>query len=184
MEGRQKKIRVPVVVVIGGGHAESVCLYVTEACFGRNIRKRPIAEIAIKLQRFDRLVGNTRPPPAAHQQDILPAIAVVVKKRPAGPYYLGHPFLAEPPIPVPVFPKTRLLGDLRESKRSRRRTGRCIFSSRTPGSKSRATRDHSDAGAAHDTMHHPTRPTNRAPGYTYGYSDQNHFAQHFMDAAG
>ena len=81
-----------VVVVVADGDAHAVHLDV-EARRARHVGERAVAVVAIEPQRRS-LRRVARPVHAVDQQDVLPAVGVVVEKRAAGAQRLGQELAA------------------------------------------------------------------------------------------
>ena len=89
-----------IIIVIADGHAHAVDLDV-EAGASRHVRKRAVAVVPVEPQRGS-LALVSGPVHAVHQQDVLPAIAVIIKERAARAQSLRQQLAA---IGAAVVPK-------------------------------------------------------------------------------
>ena len=120
-DGGDQKIGEPVVVVVRDGDAHAVHFEIEARAF-RNVRECAVAIVAIEAQ------GGTAalvagPVGAVDQQDVEPAIAIVVEKGAAGAECFGQVFGAESPAVV-LKGKAGLRGDVGEAETGVARGGR------------------------------------------------------------
>ena len=109
-----------VVVVIADRHAHAVHLHLQPGVLG-HVGERAVAIVAIELQGAA-LALVARPIHAVHQQDVLPAVAIVIQKRAARPHGFGQILGAEGAAVVPEI-DARRGGHVRQVEPGRRRSG-------------------------------------------------------------
>ena len=111
-------IRKAVVIVIGHGNAQPIHLHGQPRAL-RHIRERPVTIIAIQLQRAP-LPLMPRPVAPVHEQNIEPAVVIVIEKRAPGPHRLRQIFR---PISAAVMtkPNPGRTSHVRQTKPKRRR---------------------------------------------------------------
>ena len=91
--GGDQDIGEAVVVVIGHRHAHAVHLHRQAGALG-HVGEGAVAIVAVELEGAA-LALVAGPVHAVHQQDVEPAIAIVIEKRAAGPHGLGQILGAE-----------------------------------------------------------------------------------------
>src|ERR1700731_2627044 len=101
-----ENIRETIVVVVADGHSHSIHLDV-QSCASRHVRKGAIAVVPVEPQRGS-LALVSGPVHAVHQQNILPAIAVVIEERAACAQRLREQFAAISAAVVPELDPRRV----------------------------------------------------------------------------
>ena len=111
-----ENVREAIIVIVPHSHAHTVEFDI-ETRVRRDIRERTIAVVMVKAQR-GAIFFVARPVGTVNEQNILPAVAVVVQKSAAGAERLRQEFSAEGPTVVLEL-NSGLAGHIREPKTRR-----------------------------------------------------------------
>ena len=173
---RHVEVRVPVGIVVGRRPAHAVDGPV-EAGLARDVAERPVAEVPQERGPGPPVLRAPLPAGAVHEEEVGPAVPVVVEHDDAAAHGLGHPLLSESARGVDeVDPRGRR--DVRETDRGRRVAALARREARarlgigrrlrvfrfvgTAGNRRREEADREGSGAA--SVHRPPPPPDLAIG--------------------
>ena len=109
------EVRVPVVVVVGSHHPYRIPIHTGQTRRFRYLGERAVAIVPIQKDCLDRRFGI--PIATAKEQNVTPAIAVVIEKSPSGPHLLGIPLVSGSAIDMPEGAKAGFRGNIRKNRK-------------------------------------------------------------------